>query len=451
MRNTFIIVRNQGYEVIKLTSHIKMEVTEEENKGFFQRSLLHVLVVAIGTFSIGLVLTFYSPAYETITDEMEFTELEGSFFNAIAAIAAIFGGPIINFTINKMGRKYPTLLTQVVIIIGWAMLIATKRSYKGLTYAARIVMGLGAGACSTVCPVYIAELSPLAQRGAYGVMSQFFLSFGACTGYLLGIWLNWRILAIICVVPAVLLTVLINFIPESPAVARINQTNQENTEKDHLFQAKFFKPLVIATLTVIFQQFSGINALLTNLSPIFNQSKISLKPAVASVIVSAAQVFTVACATPIVNFFGIRITWTISASGQALALLLSWANEKWEWSNSLPIVLLFADVLFFGVGLGPLPWFIVPELFPDSVRSFATSLIQGFNWFLCSLMMFVFQYMVNGMGLSWTYFFYGICMVASVLFAIFILPETKGKQMGKIDESQKYTEDDNMKNEILKA
>ena len=114
--------------------------------------------------------------------------------------------------------------------------------------------------------------------------------------------------------------------------------------------------------------------------------------------------------------------------------VILWANERWHFSTIVPIIFLFLDVLSFGIGLGPIPWFVVPEMFPDSVRSLATALVQAFNWFLCGLMVFVFPTMQEKMTLGWVYFFYGAIMFVSTFFAIFVLPETKGKEMGDISD-----------------
>jgi MFS family permease len=91
------------------------------------------------------------------------------------------------------------------------------------------------------------------------------------------------------------------------------------------------------------------------------------------------------------------------------------------------------DVFVFGLGLGPLPWFVVPELFPDDVRSAAMGVVQAVNWALAALMIFVFPTFTEKMTLAWVYVFYGIVMVLAMLYGLFLLPETKGVEMGEAD------------------
>jgi Na+/melibiose symporter-like transporter len=246
--------------------------------------------------------------------------------------------------------------------------------------------------------------------------------------YLMGIWLWWRTIAGLSIIAPGILLLVVYWIPESPTVSQCFSS-------ESLVQKKFIKPFAVSVLLVIFQQFSGINALLTNLNSIFMKSNVRLNPSICSTIVSAAQVVTTAISTPLVEKLGRKLTWIISSVGQTLFLLLLWANELWSFSTVLPVVCLFFDVLAFGIGLGPLPWFVVPELFPDAVRSSAMGVIQAINWGLAALMIFVFESMQKGMTLSWVYFFYGVVMAFSFVFGILMLPETRGKEMGDLYES----------------
>lgn len=418
--------------------------------GFCQKALVYVLGLSIGTLSVGFCLGFYAAAYDSVVEDFKLdTKMKKSVYNALGPICAIFGGPIVNFAIQRYGRKYPTMIASIVVIVGWVLIIATKTSYRALSYVGRGISGLGVGAVSTVNPVYIAELSPTDVRGAYGVMSQLFCSIGALLIYFFGIWLKWRPLSGIAMAPPAISILCLFFIPESPAFKRMDE--KEKKKQANLFQKKYIKAFFISLLIVIFQQFSGINALLTNLTVIFSDSNINLDPSVSSVIVTSAQVVTVACSTPLVELLGRRATWWISSIGQGIFLLISWANEKWHWSKVLPVVMLFCDVLFFGIGLGPLPWFVVPELFPDEVRGLAMGVIQAVNWFLAALMIFIFPTMQESMTLAWVYFFYGIIMVISFFYGLFFLPETKGEEMGAIvkqnDNKGKDEEEKKLKEE----
>ena len=405
--------------------------------GFCQKALGYVMLLSVGTLSVGFGLSFYAAGYESLVGDLNLdTTMLKSVFNAVTPFGGMLGGIFINMAVSKLGRKYACLISSAITLAGYICIIATKRSYRELAFVGRAISGIGIGAITAVTPVYIAELSPIDHRGAYGVMNQLATSIGVLLMYFFGIWLRWRPLAGIAMVPPVVLIVSIIFIPDSPVdkVLRSSLSSESRREvaPDRLCSRKYVRSLIIAFLVVIFQQFSGINALVTNLNPIFIESKVNLESAVSSTIVSASQVLTVASSTPLVEKLGRKKTWMLSTLGQAICLIILWANERWQFSTVVPIIFLFLDVLSFGLGLGPIPWFVVPEMFPDSVRSLASALVQAFNWFLCGVMVFVFPTMQEKMTLGWVYFFYGAIMFVSTFFAIFVLPETKGKEMGDI-------------------
>lgn len=378
----------------------------------------YILVISLAAMSIGLVLAYCSPAAESILADLKYSTNQFSILNALAAISAIAGSPLINLIVSRFGRKYASIAAQIGVVIGWILLIITGKKYNWLGYISRIISGVSIGATSGVIPVYIVELAPEEYRAAFGVMCQLYVSIGAVLSYAFGLFAKWKLIAILSLIPCALFFALIWFCPDSPVKTSLISSD----DSERLFQIKFIKPIIISMLTVIFQQLSGINALLTNLNPIFQQSKITISSGAAAVLVASSQMISTALSSAFIAKFGDKICWIISSAGQAIALILSFVNEKKNLSPYIPVVCLFFDVFLFGMGLGPIPWFVVAKVFPDSVRSLASCLNQAFNWLLCSIMIFAFVPMVDAMTLSWVYFFYGIVMVLSVFYGIFLLP-----------------------------
>ena len=408
--------------------------------GFFGPELKYALTLACGAVSIGMILSFASPAGFSFYNEMCFNGTRKDAFNALPSISAIAGSPLLNLLVYKYGRKVATIGAQAGIVIGWILLIVCGKSYSWLSFIARLISGISMGGASGIIPAYIGEIAPDDAKGSFGVMNQLAVSFGALLEYVFGIFAEWRLIAILSLIPCLIFFIFIWFCPDSKSDIQKNEEESvedsteekrsESKETDHsfssgakkLFQMNQITNIIICILAVFFQQFSGINALLTNLNNIFEQSNIELDPSVASVIVGAAQVISNILATPFVGFCGNKICWSISAGGQALFLLLAWANEQWDLSKSIPIICLFFDVLLFGLGLGPMPWYVVVELFSGELGSLASSLNQGLNWILCSVMIFAFQPMVNSMTIGWVYFFYGVIMIISMFYGVFLMP-----------------------------
>lgn len=387
--------------------------------GFFGPELKFALVIAFGAMSVGNILVYPSPAGASILVDLNFDAKKMSIFNAIAPISAIFGSPLINIFMNKYGRKISSIIAQVGVVFGYVLLISTNKSYSWLAFISRSVSGIFAGACTGVIPVYIGELAPPDASGAFGTLTQLSLSLGTVISYGYGCFAKWRLIAILDLIPCAIFLIFIWFCPDSPVKS---DEYQKQGKISDLLSRKYVLPIIISLLTVFFQQFSGINALLTNLNSIFASSKISINSNYAALITGSAQFISTLFASFLIGKFGNKVCWIISSAGQAAALYLSWANDKYSISKSIPIICLFADILLFGIGLGPIPWFVVVQVFPDSVRSIAAGINQGINWLLCSVMIFVFTPMVSSMTIGWVYFFYAVIMTLSVFYGIFLLP-----------------------------
>lgn len=395
---------------------------------FFRKELVYTLILLLGSMSHGLVMAYWSPCKESMSIALEFDDNSNlcSLFNFFAPFACIFGGPVISFIINKKGRRISVFLTALLMCVSWLIMSFVKKNFKWLAFIMRFLTGFCVGSYSTVIPMYITELAPTEVRGAYGTLHQMGIGTGASICYLMGIWLDkkWRIVSIISAVPSALLSLLVFLIPESPATFRQHDTNASH---ESLCQKKFVKPLAISVSLMFFQQFAGTSAFLANLQGIFDKCHININSSLASFIVGFSGVIAVLITSAIIRFFGRRPAWHISSAAQAICLALGACNEKWSWSPVIPVICLILDNFFFSIGLAPIPWFFVPELFPDSVRHTATSCMTAINWSFGSALFYLWDVMEAGIGMTWSFAFFAIIMVASLIFGIVCLPEPKGE------------------------
>ena len=152
---------------------------------------------------------------------------------------------------------------------------------------------------------------------------------------------------------------------------------------------------------------------------------------------------------PLINKFGRRISFVISEFGQAIALLLFWASDLWDLGSITPIIALFLDFFFYGLGSGPIPWFIVPELFPDSVRQLAVSSVTSVNLIFISITIIICPEMSNSMGNGWGMFVFCICCLLGGFYGLTKMPDPSANKIDMLDE--KDTEMDEVtENEKLK-
>jgi MFS family permease len=176
---------------------------------------------------------------------------------------------------------------------------------------------------------------------------------------------------------------------------------------------------------MLFQQLSGINAILTNLKGLLQDAKVRLDSGYAGAISSSAQVIACAVAGILIQKFGRKVIWVISFGGIAITDILYGVTEvphvKNQGKHKIPpevaLVVIFVNLFCFGVGAGPIPWFIVPELFESSVRSLSCTIVSVTNWVFTFAILMGFDF-VKGtkLGLSGCMFIFGAVSVVSTIF-----------------------------------
>ncbi|KAK9404774.1 solute carrier family 2 facilitated glucose transporter member 10 [Crotalus adamanteus] len=101
--------------------------------------------------------------------------------------------------------------------------------------------------------------------------------------------------------------------------------------------------------------------------------------------------------------------------------------------NWITLLSLMAFVSAFSIGFGPMTWLVLSEIYPASIRGRAFAFCNSFNWAANLLISLTFLDFIDVIGLSWTFFFYGLVGLAAVLFIYLFVPETKGQSLEEID------------------
>jgi MFS family permease len=387
------------------------------------------LILLLVSMSWGLIMGYWSSAQESFETDFAISGGLSTLFNLLAPGACIIGGPLINLIIGRTGRRLASALIAAVAFLAWICLGLLKYFHSfAIACILRVILGVTVGATSTVTPMYITELAPEEKRGAFGPMHQFGVSVGASLCYALGAipvgngYMPWWEVALCSSVPTGLHLLLIWFVPESPAVARVEAARAGES----LFQRKFGKPIVISLFLMFFQQFGGTSAFLANLQQIFKDSGTSIQPQIATLLVGVAGAVAALVSSSLIGCFGRKVAWLVSSAAQAVALTIAALQERYEFSNAIPIVCLFLDNFTFGIGTAPIPWFFVPELFPDSVRSLAGALITGAAWVMGTVLFFIWDAMKDSaMGQAGGFGVFAGIMYLSIGFG-FTLPEPQG-------------------------
>ncbi|XP_017875877.1 facilitated trehalose transporter Tret1-2 homolog [Ceratina calcarata] len=399
---------------------------------------------------------------------------ENSWIGSLVAIGAMLGSFIAGDLAERFGRKITLLSSVVPFMIGWA-LIATAGHVEQL-YAARFVLGIALAFTFTAVPMYCGEIAETSVRGALGSFLQLFISFGLLYSYSIGPYVSYTIFWILCAAVPIVFVVCFIFMPESPyylmkvgkrdaaisALAKLRSKSTAGVEKEademeaaiqeafkeeaklsDLFTVKAnFKALIFTCLMASFQQLSGINVVLFYMGTIFESAKSSLPSAVSTIIVGAVQLAASGVTPIVVDRLGRKMLLIFSGVGEIVSLtalgiyfyLQKYDAASVESISFLPVVSLIIFIATYCVGWGPLPWTVMGEMFSSTVKSKASGITVCVCWFLAFIMTKFASTLQNAFGAYTLYWLCAVFCLISVLFTIFILPETKGKSLQEIQD-----------------
>jgi MFS family permease len=307
----------------------------------------------------------------------------------------------------------------------------------------RAILGFVGGGYSVICPMYIVELAPNSVRSAFGVLPEFGVLFGGVVanfvapsiGYMGVLGLNSSI--------AFLQFFLLFLIPESPSVyviraqvqnrkERKTDGTQSNKVRDSIFQRKYLKNLITGIGALVLQQFCGNSPVIANLAPIMAGSGIDLHPCYQAGIVTSGQDISSLFGGFVISRIGRKKTWIISSSGVVVFLTIFSLNSHYKWANWLALLSLFLYGVIYDIGMGPIPWFIMPEYFPSSVRAQGTSIATSCSWVFKFTVIFLWPVLDKHLGAFGLMVFAGVTCFAIVFGAVMIY---EPKPLADLDHS----------------
>ncbi|XP_034104789.1 facilitated trehalose transporter Tret1-2 homolog isoform X3 [Drosophila albomicans] len=411
------------------------------------------IVAAFGlsmcAFSIGNAAAYTSPALPSMTNKnvtsFSVSTQEASWVGGIMPLAGLVGGILGGPLIMYVGRKMTAMLSFVPFFIGWTLIAFA--SSVAMVLVGRGLSGFAVGVASLALPVYLSEAIHPLIRGILGLMPTLIGNFGMLSCFIIGYFANWSPLAIISGLLCIPFLVLLFFVPESPrwyltkgkpekaesALTRLRRKNTNvadefkemtkrladeaegsNTCKD-IFQKKYFKPVSIAVALMIFQQLSGISAVIFYTVMIFNMSDSSVDSYLSTIIVGTVNFMASLLAIFNIDHAGRKVLLIISALSMIITLFVLSAffycksrEMNLDGVGWVPLVCLVIYVLGFSMGFGPIPWLMMGEILPSRIRAPAASLVVGCNW--------------------------GFTFIVTKTFQDLIVPETKNKSLEQIEE-----------------
>ena len=353
-------------------------------------------------------------------------------------IGALSGGKVC----DRLGRK-PTLFLVGVLYL----LSAVWSAFAGGPYSlmlARFIGGVGVGVSSIAAPVYISEISPAESRGKLCALFQFNIVLGMVVSQVVN-WLigsaglgdaTWRWMLGAEAFPALAFTLLCPFLIESPRWLAMRGCTLAGHDGEGVVATFFSKanlrPLSLAFCVAMFNQLSGICAVLYFARRVFQLAGCSSETAL---VVTAWLTVLLGLGTFVGLFLIDRIgrkqmliwggvCYLASLFPCALAFIMGW--------NVLAAACIFLFIFAHAVGQGTVIWVFISEVFPQKFRAEGQSFGSFTHWMFCATLTFVFPLMTAKMP-TWSIFaLFGTFMVFHLFWAIFIVPETKGKVLEEI-------------------
>ncbi|GAC1426519.1 MAG: sugar porter family MFS transporter [Chitinophagaceae bacterium] len=425
------------------------------------------LIASLGGFLFGFETAVISGAEKIIQQLWSLSSFWQGFTVASSLIGTVIGSLMAGWPAQKYGRKKVLIFIAVMYLISAIGCASTSVWLFFVIF--RIIGGLAVGASSVVGPMYISEIAPARIRGRLAGSFQLMIVAGILVAYLTNFLFagmgdtGWRWMLGIMVVPAALFAILLRFIPESPRWLVLNKRDEEakviftktgepdtiglirdehelskHGIRESLFNGKYKMPILYAVVLAMFNQLSGINAILYYAPRIFEMAGFSKEQAYQQPIyIGAANLFFTLLAMTFIDKLGRKTLLLIGGVGMIVFLALT-ANALHHniSGNKFVIIYLIGFIAFFAFSQGAVIWVFISEIFPNSVRSQGGSLGSFTHWIMAAIISWTFPVIVEGSanGGFYSFVFYSVMMLLSFIFIWRVMPETKGRSLEQIQK-----------------
>ncbi len=382
-----------------------------------------------------------------------------------AAIGAFAAGHVA----DRIGRRPTVLGTAAVFTLG-VLLAAASPSY-GVLVVARVVIGLAVGAASMVVPLYIGETAPPRMRGALVSFNQLAITIGILVSYLVDYGLsdsgNWRLMFGLAAIPAILMFVGMLFQHESPhwlvgqgrvdqaraalrrvrsgedieaEIHEVSELSGRRTSARELLEPRVRRVLAIGVTLAVFQQVTGINTIIYYAPTLLSGAGLGNSAALlANVAVGVVNVGMTVVAIWLLDRTGRRPLLLAGTSGMAvgmvmIALTFLLGGSPLRGATAiLAVVALLVYTGSFAVGMGPVFWLLISEIYPVKIRGQAMSVATIGNWAANFLVAVSFLTLLGTLGNAGTFFLFGGLTLLALAFVNRYVPETKNRTLPEIE------------------
>lgn len=429
-----------------------------------KKLVLWSITVALGGLLFGMDVANISGAEQRIQKLWNLSDWMHGTAIAMALYGTIIGAAGGGIPANIFGRKKTLILIGVVFLVSALGSALANDVYVFMAF--RFLGGLSIGASSVVAPVYISEIAPPQHRGKMGIAFQINVVSGILLAYLVNYLLqgvggenDWRYMLGLIAIPSLIFSVMMFFTPESPRWLLLQKNdeagarkifemsganadeliheikNSKQPKKESLFSGKFSKPLLLAFLLALFNQLSGINAIIYFAPRVFEMAGLGKSAAfLSSTGIGIVNFLFTVLGWYLIDRSGRKTLMYIGSIGYIVSLtLMSLAFAGYIHGGITIFVFMF--IAAHAIGQGSVIWVFLSEIFPNSVRASGTSFGCLTHWVFAALISQTFTFFANHIGGSYIFGFFAVMMVLQLLFVWKMMPETKGIALEDMDKA----------------
>lgn len=438
------------------------------------------LVATFGGLAFGYDTSVINGALDPMVRELGLTPLtEGVVTSSLlfgAAVGAILGGRLS----DAWGRRKTLILLATLFFIG--TLVCVFAPTFGVMVIGRSLLGLGVGGASTVVPVFLAELAPYEIRGSLAGRNEMMIVSAQLAAFIVNAIIGntlgegngvWRIMLSVQILPAIGLFVGMLRMPESPRwlvdhgrtdealrvlatirskdraeaevqdIAQVASADAEVVKMDwrSILRNKWLVRIVLIGIGIgVFQQLTGINSILYYGQTVLKEAGFSSSAAlIANIAPGVISVIGAVVALRMIDHVSRRKTFIAGYALTTLchlliglgALLLPAGNPARPW---VLLVLIVAFVGSMQTFLNVATWVTLSEIFPLKMRAFGMGVSVFMLWITNAFLGLSFPTIVNGIGITGSFFAFAVVNAVALVFVTKQLPETHGATLEQLEE-----------------
>ena len=432
------------------------------------------LTVAVAGFLFGFDTVVISGANLPIKELWHTTPLfHGVFIMSMALWGTVVGALLGGYPCDKWGRKKTLLWIGILFLVSALGSALAPNPYVFSFF--RFIGGIGVGASSVAAPIYISEISSPENRGKLGTLFQFNIVFGILIAFFSNYFFkgfsgenDWRWMIGIVALPALIYSVIVIRIPESPrwliltkkddqaglavlemiyapaqAKENFNEIKKDvatTATSDSFFSKKYKFPILLAFLLAFFNQLSGINFILYYAPEILEMAGLGAKESLFnSILIGVTNLVFTLIGMRLIDVLGRKQLMLIGSLGYIISLTM----VAFAFYSQLGSVVLLLSIMLFiashAIGQGAVIWVFISEIFPNTVRANGQAFGTGIHWIFAALITLVGPIVIDIYKENpWPIFaFFAFMMLLQLVFVLFMMPETKGLSLEEIESKMK--------------